>query len=95
MKSQDKKRKLARHTDSLTFEELLSCSKRLLSPEGKFCVIIPSNLKNLFCDKALIEGFFITKQTAVIPKADIKPLRVFAAIGKHKKTIYLRLHYHS
>ena len=31
----------ARHTQSLTFENLLASAKRLLSPEGRFSVILP------------------------------------------------------
>ena len=37
----DQHRTRARHTQSLTFENLLASAKRLLSPEGRFSVILP------------------------------------------------------
>jgi len=85
MKAPDKKRKLARHTDSLTFEELLSASLRLLKPNGKFCVIIPFDLNKLFCDKALIEGYYVSKATEVIPKEGKEPLRILLQMERKKK----------
>lgn len=86
MKATDKKRNLARHTDSLTFEELLSCSLRLLKPDGKFCVMIPFDLKEIFCDKALIEGYHVSKITRVIPKAGKEPLRILLQMERKKKS---------
>lgn len=87
LKAPDKKRKLARHTDSLTFEELLSCSLRLLKPDGKFCVIIPSDLNKLFCDKALVEGYHVSMITQVIPIAGKEPLRILLQMERKKKSI--------
>ena len=86
MKATDKKRNLARHTDSLTFEELLSCSLRLLEPNGKFCVMIPFDLNKLFCDKALIEGYHVSKITRVIPKAGKEPLRILLQMEHAKRS---------
>lgn len=75
LKTTDKKRRLARHTDSLSFEELLSGSIRLLKVDGKFCTIIPADTVKEFCDLALIEGFFVTKITEVLPKETAQPVR--------------------
>ena len=86
MKAPDKQRKLARHTDSLTFEELLSASLRLLKPDGKFCVIIPFDLNKLFCDKALIEGYYVSKATHMIPKEGKEPLRILLQMEREKKS---------
>jgi tRNA1Val (adenine37-N6)-methyltransferase len=85
LKSQDKKRKLARHTDSLTFEDLLGCTKRLLAEQGRFCVIIPGNFKKDFCNKALIEGFFTTRITEVFPKEGHDILRVLLQMESKRK----------
>ncbi len=87
MKAADKKRNLARHTDSLTFEELLFCSLKLLKPDGKFCVMIPFDLNKLFCNKALIEGYHVSKFTDVIPKAGKAPLRILLQMERAKKSI--------
>jgi tRNA1Val (adenine37-N6)-methyltransferase len=82
----DRKRKLARHTDSLSFEELLSCTLRLLNKNGKFCVVIPSDIVSAFCNIALIEGFFTTLTTHTEPKAGAKPLRTLLQMERSKKT---------
>lgn len=42
LKSPDKSRTTARHTDSLSFTELLAHSQRLLTPEGNLSVILPT-----------------------------------------------------
>jgi len=85
LKTTDSKRKLARHTDSLSFEELLSGTLRLLNKNGKFCVVIPSDITSLFCDIALIEGFYINRITHVEPKAGAKPLRTLLQMERLKK----------
>ena len=86
LKTNDKKRRLARHTDSLSFEELLSGSLRLLAPAGKFCTILPYNIVPHFCELALIEGYYITKVTNVEPKAGAKPNRRLLQLERTKKS---------
>lgn len=85
MKSTDQKRKLARHTDSLQFEELIAIAKRLLSLDGKFSVIIPFHLAELFKEKSLIEGFYITKSTLVNPREKGNPMRILFQLENKKK----------
>ena len=47
-----KKRDIARHTNSLSFEELIHYSANLLSKSGVFCVIIPKKNEEYICDIA-------------------------------------------
>ncbi len=42
LKSPDASRNKARHTDTLSFEELMRATERLLAPEGRFAVIVPA-----------------------------------------------------
>jgi tRNA1Val (adenine37-N6)-methyltransferase len=84
MKTPDKKRRLARHTDSLTFEELISGSLRLLKPEGKFCTILPYKSSKHFCDIALIEGYHTIKITEIEPKSEATPVRVLMQMQRNK-----------
>ncbi|MFH0865710.1 MAG: methyltransferase [Bacteroidota bacterium] len=84
LKATDKKRRLARHTDSLTFEELISGSLRLLKPEGKFCTIIPTESRKLFYNIALIEGYHTVKITEIEPKAGATPVRVLLQMQRNK-----------
>ena len=86
LKTNDKKRRLARHTDSLSFEELLSGSLRLLCHGGKFSTILPSGIVPHFCELALIEGYYITKVTDVEPKAGAKPNRKLLQLERTKKS---------
>ena len=47
-----KKRDIARHTNSLSFHDLIENSINLLSDKGIFSVIIPKNNEEYFCDIA-------------------------------------------
>lgn len=62
--SPDKKRSTARHTATLSFEQLCDGVIRLLSPEGRFCVILPPAETSLFCSSARGK-LFLTRQTEV------------------------------
>ena len=41
LKSGNKQKDIARHSDTLTYKELIFCSSLLLNNNGRFCVIIP------------------------------------------------------
>ena len=86
MKAPEKKRRLARHTDSLSFEELLSGSKRILHPAGKFCTIIPTETIRIFSEAALIEGYFTTKITQTKPRVGSEPIRTLLQMELSRKT---------
>jgi len=86
-KAVDKKRNLARHTDSLSFEELLSLASRLLQHNGRFCTIIPQNIVKKFCDIALVEGFFPVRVTNILPKAEALPLRILLQLERSRKLV--------
>lgn len=61
LKSNDDVRKMARHTDSLSYEDLLDGVKRLLDPKGKFCVILPKNEALQFRELAKSRGLYLSK----------------------------------
>jgi tRNA1Val (adenine37-N6)-methyltransferase len=69
-KASEKSRTNARHTDQLPFKELLDGVLKLLSPTGKFYVILPTKESELFRDEAEKHKFFLTKQTRVITRTD-------------------------
>jgi tRNA1Val (adenine37-N6)-methyltransferase len=85
LKTGDKTRNLARHTDSLSFEDLLSASFCMLNPTGKFCTIIPSKIAKQFCDLALIEGYFPSRIMYVLPKEEATPVRTLLQLERVKK----------
>ncbi len=61
LKSSDKRRSAARHTDSLTYEEIIVGVKNILKENGRLCVVLPIRESDFFKEKALIESLYCTK----------------------------------
>ena len=59
----DQHRTRARHTQSLTFENLLASAKNLLSPEGRFSVVLPFVESKRFTDLAAALQLFPARRT--------------------------------
>lgn len=70
------KRKNVRHTETLTHEELLVHTKRLLSPEGRFAVVLPVVEGEQFKREAAFAGFFLQRALAFFSR-DRKPQERF------------------
>ena len=62
LKNPDSKRSMARHADSLPFRDLFLGVKRLLSEEGVFSVIVPSEVLDAFTSEAYLLGFCLVRQ---------------------------------
>lgn len=67
LKSAQKGKALARHTDTLSFADLIEGVTKLLNPAGLFCVIIPVESENEFQQIAVDHGLYLTKITRVKP----------------------------
>lgn len=65
LKAPDAKRTLARHTDSLSFRDLIKSAVRLLAATGEFSVVIPFNMRQSLIDEAIIQGLFLSRSFAV------------------------------
>ena len=77
LKSPEKKRTLARHTDTLPIEELFLHSKSLLNQEeGILSIIYPYTEKKYLLELAGKTGLSVSRITNVIPTADSTPKRV-------------------
>ena len=61
LKSSGDSRKIARHNDLLSFDDLLNGVKKLLTDKGKFCVILPKNESAIFRDLAQSKGLYLSK----------------------------------
>jgi tRNA1Val (adenine37-N6)-methyltransferase len=61
LKSNDDTRKIARHTDTLPFSDLVDCVIKLLHPKGKFCLILPKNEAGQFRELAMGRGLYLSK----------------------------------
>ena len=61
-------RTAARHTDSLSHEELIQHAKLLLKPTGRLCIILPLNEGFQCMEYADKTGLYCNKQVSVYPK---------------------------
>lgn len=69
-------RTLARHTDTLTHEELIENALGLLKPSGRICIILPVN-EGMDCIRfAESLGMYCTKQVKVFPKSGVEAKRL-------------------
>jgi len=67
-KPKDSQRQTARHSQNLTTESLLTGLQELLSPNGKFYVIIPFHDREIFCNMALLNKLYLFRETKIITK---------------------------
>lgn len=74
LKNPDKGRELARHTDSLSYEELIDHSARLLREEGQLALILPADKEAEMRQIAASKNLFLTHVTRVYSK-ESKPAR--------------------
>lgn len=74
LKNPDSGRKLARHTDTLSYEDLISHSVRLLSPNGMLALILPAETEAEFTEIAAKAGLALSRITRVYSK-ESKPAR--------------------
>ncbi len=83
-KSPKATRTQARHTDTLSFVELLESVKQMLAENGRFEVVLPIDEGEMFISKALELGLFCVKRTNVIPKpnAQVKRLLLSFALSE-------------
>lgn len=73
----------ARHNDSLSFGELIKGVKKILSPAGRFCVILPFKEGMEFMDQAHSEGLFCHHLIRVKTKASKAEKRLMMEFGYH------------
>jgi tRNA1Val (adenine37-N6)-methyltransferase len=62
-KTADLLRNAARHTDPLSFTDLIRIAGQLLSPHGLFYLLLPAHAVTKFSSLALAEGFYLINQT--------------------------------
>lgn len=83
LKSPDAARTMARHTDTLSFDELAQSAARLLTPHGELSVVIPYDRVADMTVSAACCGLFATRQTIVVPVEGGKPKRMLMAFTRH------------
>lgn len=81
LKCPDKQRNQARHTDTLTLEELIEGSRQLLAPQGKLCLILPFDQREILLPIIYKKSLFLHKETAVLPTPTSRPKRLLVEIS--------------
>lgn len=88
LQSPDKQRTLARHTESLPRTDLLLSSAKLLSDNGTFSIIYPSDQKELLLKEGEKLGLFAKRITDVYSTPQsIEPKRVLIEFAKGKERL--------
>lgn len=82
LKNPDKKRAVARHSDSLPFRDLWQGVKRLLSADGMFSVILPAEVVEQFSSEGYVLGFYLVRRCAVKTVGRKPPKRYLLTFSK-------------
>ena len=78
----DDQRTTARHTVSLTYQDLVQVAYRLLSEKGVFSVVIPTDCRSPFEAEAHLKGFFPSQLCLIKTTPRKAPKRCLMAFRK-------------
>ncbi len=87
-KSVSEKRNIARHSDTLSKEELISGVLKLLSTEGTFSIILPAEFEKSFDDLCRSRNLYCNYKMYVFPKKDKPANRIITEYSFVKKNIF-------
>lgn len=82
LKCPDAARTMARHTDTLSFDELARSAARLLAPHGELSVVIPYDRATDMTVSAACYGLFVSRKTVVYGVEGARPKRVLMAFTR-------------
>ena len=84
LKSPEAKRELAKHTDKLFFEDLLSSASRHISESGVLCMILPVDTAEMVNSLAGGHQLNLQKKVFIHSFSESKPHRVMVTYGCEK-----------
>jgi tRNA1Val (adenine37-N6)-methyltransferase len=87
LKSETESRNNSLHTDTLSFEDLLSSVLRLLSPNGTFVVLLPLYESSVFEQLAILQELYPQKKLTIRHRKGSKILRIITTFGRIKQEI--------
>ena len=70
------KKSLARHTNTLSYNDLLVAVKQLIKPDGRFALVLPARESRTFLKDAENQGFYLKKEMKIIPIEGKEPNRI-------------------
>lgn len=86
-KSESHQRNIARHTQTLTQEDLIFSVNQLLSPSGRFALILPVEEGRALITKAYQSNLYCSRLTKVKPKANKPFERLLMEFTRYEKKI--------
>ncbi len=86
-KSESAQKRQARHTDSLTYEQLIDGICQLLNPYGRISVVLPYREGKDFIRLAGEKGLFLQRQMLIFPKPCKSPNRMNIQLGFGPKPV--------
>ena len=89
LKNPDATRRTARHTDSLSYAELLDCSQRLLKPDGTLALILPAEAEQTLLTLASQHELFPYIVTHVHTRAHKPAKRILLALSYKPNRSYM------
>ena len=87
LKNPDKGREMARHTDTLSYEDLVHHSARLLTENGQLALILPAQAETEIRQLAAAEGLYLTHVTRVYSKEGKPAKRVLLAFSHQPSVV--------
>lgn len=89
LKTPDNSRNLARHNDTLDFDNLLNSVKILMTNKGLFYVILPVNETLIFERKSSGFGMFCIEKLIIRPKPSKKANRIISVFSFTEKKLII------
>ena len=87
LKNNKKSKTIARHNDTLPFNELISLAYKLLKTEGTLSLVLPVNIFPLIETEAVIYGFFLNRKISIKTTEKKQPKRVLVEYKKEPTQI--------
>lgn len=86
-KTKQSDRRLARHTDTLSFEDLIMSALKLMKPDGRLSVVLPVDESQHFLQIAYLKGLTERKRMQIIPVEGRAPNRINIELVKNSVRI--------
>lgn len=81
LKAPENQRNTARHTDTLTHNELIDCTVKLLNKDGRLCLILPVKEGDDCINYALNKGLYCQKRVTIYPKPGAEAKRLLVELS--------------
>ena len=85
LKSPTPQRNLARHNDTLTFDEFAENANRCLTPKGTIALILPVNEMKEMSDALAIQNLYPVEEILILPYPNALPNRCIRFFSRVKK----------